>query len=61
MEGLIKGLINVALGGEEQQGERRRDERDSQSHEERSRSTWAEVIADHDLFFFLFPFLLFYS
>lgn len=37
MEGLIKGLVNVAMGGED-------DNRDnSESRDERSRSSWAEV------------------
>ncbi|ERN15491.1 hypothetical protein AMTRI_Chr03g145590 [Amborella trichopoda] len=38
MEGLIKGLLDVALG----QG----NEPDSPSREERSRSTWAEVVSE---------------
>ncbi|WOG90153.1 hypothetical protein DCAR_0209396 [Daucus carota subsp. sativus] len=39
MEGLIKGLVNVAMGGED-------DNRDnSESRDERSRSSWAEVVS----------------
>ncbi|GMH28820.1 hypothetical protein Nepgr_030663 [Nepenthes gracilis] len=51
MESLIKGLIDVALGGHDDE----RDEDDSstsQSREERSRSTWAQVVSgeqDDDL------------
>ncbi|KAK2995309.1 hypothetical protein RJ640_023823 [Escallonia rubra] len=43
MEGLIKGLINVALGHDEEP----RDDRhgnSSQDRDERSRSTWAQVV-----------------
>ncbi|XP_038726283.1 poly(U)-specific endoribonuclease-B-like isoform X2 [Tripterygium wilfordii] len=39
MEGLIKGLLDVALGG---------DNRDNDSRDERSRSTWAEVVSGED-------------
>lgn len=48
MEGLIKGLINVALGGNEEEDRReRRDETNYQDRDERSRSTWAEVASGH--------------
>lgn len=36
MEGLVKGLLNVALGNDE-------NERDNQDRDERSRSSWAQV------------------
>lgn len=39
MDGLIKGLIDVALG----HGDDRDGESDRQSRDERSRSSWAEV------------------
>ncbi|VFQ85807.1 unnamed protein product [Cuscuta campestris] len=43
MEGLVKGLINIALGNEDGDGGDRRtsDDRD----DERSRSTWAQVVS----------------
>ncbi|XAR70580.1 hypothetical protein NMG60_11027481 [Bertholletia excelsa] len=41
MDGLIKGLMDVALGGHDDRNE----ERDSQYREERSRSTWAQVVS----------------
>ncbi|TMX02662.1 hypothetical protein EJD97_020567 [Solanum chilense] len=37
MEGLVKGLLNVALGNDE-------NERDNQDRDERSRSSWAQVV-----------------
>ncbi|XP_059657691.1 uncharacterized protein LOC132304147 isoform X1 [Cornus florida] len=40
MDGLIKGLLNVALGHDDRDAET-----DSQSRDERSRSTWAEVVS----------------
>ncbi|KAK6146405.1 hypothetical protein DH2020_020274 [Rehmannia glutinosa] len=50
MDGLVKGLINVAL--DHIQGGDDRDERDSQPRDERSRSSWAQVVSgepeDHD-------------
>lgn len=44
MDGVIKGLIDVALGGDR---DRDRDEREEeqQSRDERSRSSWAEVVS----------------
>lgn len=48
MEGLIKGLIDVALGGHDEDRNREDQNRDSdqqQSRDERSRSTWAEVVS----------------
>lgn len=39
MDGLIKGLIDVALG----HGDDRNEESDRQSRDDRSRSSWAEV------------------
>ncbi|KAL3499804.1 hypothetical protein ACH5RR_038897 [Cinchona calisaya] len=51
MEGLIKGLINVALGdGDQDDGERRtrQDHRESQTHhvdEQQPRSSWAQVVS----------------
>ncbi|PIN17889.1 Placental protein 11 [Handroanthus impetiginosus] len=51
MDGLVKGLINVALD-HIQGGDDDRDGRDSQPPEERSRSSWAQVVSgepeDHD-------------
>ncbi|XP_047323077.1 poly(U)-specific endoribonuclease-A-like [Impatiens glandulifera] len=47
MDGLIKGLIHVALGNDERDDDRR----DSEPRDERSRSTWAQVASgeqDHD-------------
>ncbi|THG10658.1 poly(U)-specific endoribonuclease-B-like [Camellia sinensis] len=41
MDGLIKGLIDVALGHNDDRDE----ERNSESREDRSRSTWAEVVS----------------
>lgn len=43
MEGLVKGLLNVALGNDEN------DDRNNQSRDrdERSRSTWAQVSTRH--------------
>ncbi|KAF3448206.1 hypothetical protein FNV43_RR08919 [Rhamnella rubrinervis] len=41
MDGLIKGLIDVALG----HGDDRNEESDGQSRDERSRSSWAEVVS----------------
>ncbi|KAF8379159.1 hypothetical protein HHK36_028588 [Tetracentron sinense] len=41
MEGLIKGLIDVALG----HGDNDDDQANSQSRDERSRSTWAQVVS----------------
>lgn len=43
MDGLIKGLIDVALG----HGHDREEESGPQSREERSRSTWSEVSVSH--------------
>lgn len=44
MEGLIRGLLDVALGHEHKD-----EESESQSREERSRSTWAQVVSgEHD-------------
>lgn len=43
MEGLVKGLINVALDHIQGGGDDDRDERDSQPRDERSRSSWAQV------------------
>ncbi|XP_051144605.1 uncharacterized protein LOC127260741 isoform X3 [Andrographis paniculata] len=43
MEGLVKGLINVALGDNDDDGNGRRND---QSREERSRSTWAQVVSE---------------
>lgn len=40
MEGLIKGLVDVALGGARDRDDR---EEEQQSRDERSRSSWAEV------------------
>lgn len=51
MEGLIKGLIDAALGNDDREDERS-GERGSES--ERSRSTWAQVCG----FFFLNLFLV---
>lgn len=44
MEGLVKGLINVAFGDGED--DRNDDRRNAETRDERSRSTWAEVRAD---------------
>ncbi|XP_015896728.3 uncharacterized protein LOC107430408 isoform X2 [Ziziphus jujuba] len=45
MDGLIKGLIDVALG----HGDDREEESGPESREERSRSTWSEVVSgEHD-------------
>ncbi|CAL5373773.1 unnamed protein product [Camellia sinensis] len=41
MDGLMKGLIDVALGHNDDRDE----ERNSESREDRSRSTWAEVVS----------------
>ncbi|KAI7991986.1 hypothetical protein LOK49_LG12G00237 [Camellia lanceoleosa] len=41
MDRLIKGLIDVALGHNDDRDE----ERNSESREDRSRSTWAEVVS----------------
>ncbi|CAI9095545.1 OLC1v1031528C1 [Oldenlandia corymbosa var. corymbosa] len=47
MEGLVKGLINVALGGEEEEAPQRRDSQSRDENvEQRSRSTWAQVVSD---------------
>ncbi|XP_073219867.1 uncharacterized protein [Cicer arietinum] len=43
LEGLIKGLIDVALGGNNNDRDRDRD--DNQPRDERSRSSWAEVVS----------------
>lgn len=46
MDGLIRGLVDVALGGNERRGggdDGRDDEDNSSSRDERSRSTWANV------------------
>ncbi|KAJ7952613.1 poly(U)-specific endoribonuclease-B [Quillaja saponaria] len=40
MEGLVKGLVDLALGHGDND-----DERDSQSRDERSRSTWSQVVS----------------
>lgn len=40
MEGLIKGLIDVAIGND---GDNNDQQSPSQSREDRSRSTWAQV------------------
>lgn len=40
MEGLIKGLVDVALGGGRDRDDREEEQR---SRDERSRSSWAEV------------------
>ncbi|XP_077235180.1 uncharacterized protein LOC143877179 isoform X2 [Tasmannia lanceolata] len=44
MEGLIKGLINVALGNNQDEDERPNNPSHSQE-EERTRSTWAQVVS----------------
>lgn len=46
MDGLIKGLIDVALGGGNNDGGERRENREGSqsSSDQRSRSTWAEVL-----------------
>lgn len=46
MDGLIKGLIDVALGGNNN-NDRDQDNNDDdrQSRDERSRSSWAEVVS----------------
>ncbi|KAK9266948.1 hypothetical protein L1049_027207 [Liquidambar formosana] len=44
MEGLIKGLIDVALG----HGDRDEESSESQSRDERSRSTWAQVVSGEE-------------
>lgn len=62
MDGLIKGLIDVALGGGNNDGGERRDNReDSQSSsDQRSRSTWAEVLYMYTyVMFFLWQALFF--
>ncbi|PNX57938.1 hypothetical protein L195_g050657, partial [Trifolium pratense] len=41
MEGLIKGLLDVALGNDHNN----QDDDDRQSRDERSRSSWAEVVS----------------
>ncbi|CAK8562641.1 unnamed protein product [Lathyrus sativus] len=43
MDGLIKGLIDVALGGNDDRDQDNDDDR--QSRDERSRSSWAEVVS----------------
>lgn len=43
MEGLIKGLVNVALGQGDDNRDNDRDHSNSESRDERSRSSWAEV------------------
>jgi poly(U)-specific endoribonuclease len=43
MEGLIKGLIDVALGNDHNNQDNNNDDR--QSRDERSRSSWAEVVS----------------
>lgn len=45
MERLIKGLIDVAIGNHEEEDQRGSSAR---SHEERTRSTWAEVVSGED-------------
>jgi poly(U)-specific endoribonuclease len=47
MEGLIKGLIDVALGNDHnnQDNNNNNDDDDRQSRDERSRSSWAEVVS----------------
>lgn len=46
MEGLIKGLIDVALGNDHNnQDNNNNDDDDRQSRDERSRSSWAEVVS----------------
>lgn len=54
MEGLIKGLIDVALGNDGREEERRGGEHGSES--EHSRSTWAQVcgFSFWDLFWWVF-------
>ncbi|GAV77401.1 XendoU domain-containing protein [Cephalotus follicularis] len=48
MEGLIKGLIDVALGGHHDDREREEESGPPQSRvEQQSRSTWAEVVTAH--------------
>ena len=42
MEGLIKGLVDVAIGNRGHNNNEE-EESNSQSRDERSRSTWAEV------------------
>lgn len=56
MEGLIKGLIDVALGGNNNDRDRDRD--DNQPRDERSRSSWAEVVSgdQQDKVHLQFPF-----
>ncbi|XP_011070281.1 poly(U)-specific endoribonuclease-B isoform X2 [Sesamum indicum] len=52
MDGLVKNLVDLALGHPERGDDR--DERDSQPRDERSRSTWSQVVSggseDHDRF-----------
>ncbi|KAI3453440.1 hypothetical protein Pfo_010103 [Paulownia fortunei] len=45
MDGLVKGLINVALDHIQGGNGDDRDERDSQPRDERSRSSWAQVVS----------------
>ncbi|XP_030466365.1 uncharacterized protein LOC115685427 isoform X1 [Syzygium oleosum] len=45
MEDLIKGLIDVALGGLREDRNDQEDSDDQRSRDERSRSTWAEVVS----------------
>ncbi|GAB4834660.1 hypothetical protein Ancab_032923 [Ancistrocladus abbreviatus] len=45
MEGLIKGLIDLAIGGGGGDNNEMERERDHEEREERSRSTWAQVVS----------------
>ncbi|KAL8112586.1 hypothetical protein AgCh_020056 [Apium graveolens] len=45
MEGLIKGLVNVAMGLEDDDRDNHRDHSNSDSRDERSRSSWAQVVS----------------
>lgn len=47
MEGLIKGLVNVAMGQEDDNRDNHRDHSNSESRDERSRSSWAQVSFHH--------------
>ncbi|XP_058755255.1 uncharacterized protein LOC131628436 isoform X2 [Vicia villosa] len=45
MDGLIKGLIDVTLGGNNNDRDQDNNDDDRQSRDERSRSSWAEVVS----------------